>query len=343
MTRNLLHSKASNLRHLLRNFAGGLKFRLLRVACLILNPKIALTYDASVKPDGVGAQVQRILAIRSLAHHLGFYYVHTGISSVAIHPFDSFNSMESMYEFVDELNHTFLMKEDLAPHFENYEEHNFKSLVFGDLLRLILNSAFGHKYVLIRCVEPYGIFEFDPSKYQNIRAFLPNFDCLESQSGTIAMHYRQGVGGKAIYPGQRLPRELDLSYFMKRLRSILEREPGKDFTLVVLTDAPKDPTVFAPPKVQKNLWDNSPNFSQGVIQILPLDFTPLDELNIKYSIISGGSPLEAIRIMSGVDHLLMGRSSLSFVAGVLNEKGEVFSAPDFWHNPLNSWVSGRLD
>ena len=55
------------------------------------------------------------------------------------------------------------------------------------------------------------------------------------------------------------------------------------------------------------------------------------------SIHIGGNPLTAIKFMSESDYLIMGRSSLSYVAAILNKEGVIYYPPKFWHPPMSHW------
>jgi hypothetical protein len=43
--------------------------------------------------------------------------------------------------------------------------------------------------------------------------------------------------------------------------------------------------------------------------------------------------------MSKAELLILGRSSLSYVAGILSSGKTVVAAPEFWHPPLSNWKS----
>lgn len=338
MTRNLLHSKASNLRHLLRNFAGGLKFRLLRVACLILNPKIALTYDASVKPDGVGAQLQRILAIRSLAKNLNISYLHTPISSVAIHPLDPYQTQEEMKEFLDRLNSKFYMASDqLIEKSENFKMER-PALTFPLLAGAIIRSFVKRKMIFISCAEPYSVSEFDLKKFDGISEFLPNFAGAENENFKIAIHIRWGVGGMAIQKGEKISRQITLDYYVKLLESILLGVKGDSISVTIFTDAPSKDVEFRIPSGQKDLWENSTSVNGDTMSVIGLDVeNHFSRLGIEPQIVRGGDPLWAITEMANSDVLIMSRSSFSYVAGILNEGQGVYYPSSFWHKPLKNW------
>jgi hypothetical protein len=192
---------------------------------------------------------------------------------------------------------------------------------------------------LLKICEPYRITETFQDFYDLVPNSLKNWAIPQMPEDvmTIAMHFRQGVGGKAIYPGQKISRELDLDYFIQMVKSIQRESPSSNLRILVLTDAPSVATSYSPPSTQITLWEGTPGYENGVMKIEPFDFSSLNILDCEISIFSGGDPIEAIRIMCRADILLMGRSSLSFVAGVLNQNGRVYIAPDFWHNSLSRW------
>jgi hypothetical protein len=66
-----------SFRQLMREFARRLKMPWIRFLITItsklfalLSPNIFITYDHSAKPDGVGAQIQRVLGIYSLGNSI---------------------------------------------------------------------------------------------------------------------------------------------------------------------------------------------------------------------------------------------------------------------------------
>jgi hypothetical protein len=51
-----------------------------------------------------------------------------------------------------------------------------------------------------------------------------------------------------------------------------------------------------------------------------------------------GDPIETLRRMATADALILSRSSYSYVAAILSEKGIVVYHP-FWHSPLKEWLT----
>jgi hypothetical protein len=156
----------------------------------------------------------------------------------------------------------------------------------------------------------------------------------------VAIHYRQGVGNFAIYPGQSISREIDLQYFKNILQQYFAEKSELKQVVHIFTDSPNSIIYYNPPQDQLYLWEGSPGFKDGTLEIKPLIFTAellgVDEVVVH----SGGDPLEAIEKMAQATLLVTGRSSLSYVAGLMNASGSVYAAPAFWHPKLPQWREG---
>jgi hypothetical protein len=153
------------------------------------------------------------------------------------------------------------------------------------------------------------------------------------------IHYRQGVGGFVTYPGQNTSRETSLVKFEEAILSILDKAGQNSIkSIVVLTDAPKDVTFYRPPTDQQILWEGTPGYVNGMMTIQPLNFASLSEkFDLPIEIYRGGNPLDAVSIMAESDFLLMSKSSLSYLGGLFNRAGKVYSVKNFWHRPLPRW------
>jgi hypothetical protein len=162
-----------------------------------------------------------------------------------------------------------------------------------------------------------------------------NLEGLEIIHTDISIHYRQGVGGKAIYPGQKIPRELDADYFI----AILRRLATKDRSITIFTDAPESDFEFVPTKEQLHLWVDTPGFHKGVVSVKGLNLEKyFSSAGYDVNVVSGGSLLEALISMAKSETLIMSRSSLSYVAALLNKSSQIYYPSEFWHPPLARWI-----
>jgi hypothetical protein len=315
-------------------------FEITKILCLVFKPQISLAYDNEGKTDGIGAQIQRILAIRSLSHNLHLEYFHSGIKSVAVHPLDPFQTPEALHSFLLRLNDVFLIKH--SPHLDEIPDQivKVKVLTFPILLKYISVSLIKRKSIRIVAVEPYSISEFDKNKFKDITDFLPNYPRRPRGKKRVSIHYRRGVGGFAVQNGESISREIEATYFRELLKEIVRPLDKSNIEIVVFTDSPAIDLAYVPPKDQHQLWENSPRFDSGVMSVkgLNLEEQFLD-LGFPVSIIYGGDPLDVLIEMSFSDHLVMSRSSFSYVASLLNKTGRIYFPKTFWHGALPNWIA----
>ena len=299
--------------------------------------KLTFTYDALRAEDGTGAQIQRLIAVKALSIILGCRYQHTPIEKVAIHPLDPFQDSSSMQKFVTRVNSQFRFHED--PQEEYLDVFEIPDLKISHLWKLYTQTK-KDSLTLIRMLNPYLLVDLFPGSYKRALKQRISDETLASvkDKKTIAIHYRQGVGGFVIYPGMKLPRQIPFDLYLSRLRRITGGEP-QSFSVKLFTDAPKVTTTFKPPKDQVHLWVGTPGFNGDTMTIK--DFDPAVSLRTEVSSLEtyvGGDPLEAIMEISKADYILMSRSSLSYVAALLApESSIVFYPKHFWHPRLRGW------
>ena len=341
MSRELITSLKRSLRPLrkkIRRFQGALLFKLLKLCCIFLKPKVVLTYLNTGKADGIGAQLQRILAIRSLSNSLQLGFLHTEIDSLAIHPLDPYQNIDEMKVFLLKLNREFWMPSTEECLVENHRARQIQTLTFSFLFLCILKAKFSRKQTLVRLVEPYPISEYDPDLYQGIRRFLPNFVLPLNTPPLIAVHYRRGVGGFAVQRGEGISREIAGKYFAELVKEIIETHQISDFKVQIFTDSPTEDVVFTPPNGQSHLWTNSTSFSEGEMHVLGMDVEDFfKDISVGVEVFYGGDPLEIIKRLAVADHLILSRSSFGYVAAILNNQGKVYFPSQFWHTPMKGW------
>jgi hypothetical protein len=304
------------------------------------NSSIYVTFDSSLAVDGTGAQLQRMISVYALANYFGFHYIHSGIKQVSVHPFDPFQTEELYKEYLDEMNDFVQFNEVNQPQQDSIDFTRCH-VFFWRFMVLLVRNRFQNRPLYLALLEPYPITEFRTQILDSIRGqiSLTSRDVPHFAHPTVAIHYRQGVGGFALYPGQNIPRETSLTQFEQALLSVTnDVGPNLIKSIIVLTDAPTDVTVYQPPVQQQNLWEGTPGYSNGVITIQPIDFGKLSEkFDMPIHVIRGGNPLDAIYLMANSDFLLMSKSSLSYLGGIFNKTGQVYFPKNFWHRPLPKW------
>jgi len=325
-------------------------FRLLRryitfTAILLITPifrkissRIYISYDGELIQDGVGAQVQRIMAISGLAGFFGANYQHRGIVDITTHPMDPFQSPAQRVQFVKRLNSLISPKARSVVVPNSSELARVPVLNLNRFIYLVLKSFLLKRSIHILTTECYEIVDAFPSIYMYHRLYL-SIDFRSgaiSNHGEVCVHYRRGVGGMAIYHNQSSPRELSLQYYLDVLRRIKVEEQVN--CLKVLTDSPLVDTVYRVGSDQLSLWQNTPGYANESLHIkgmdIPEDFRLLE---LEVEVIVGGDPIESLAILQNATILVMSKSSFSYVAALLNEGGQIYFPADFWHPKLKGW------
>ena len=344
IVKKLISERLRTLLLSIRHHVIGTFMRMLLPVLKRNSQGIVIKNDSERQSDGTGAQIQRQFANFALSHLIGAGYLYNPVQRVAVHPLDPFQTPEDYEAFLTRLNHRFAFSSNVPQGDFHASILKLNTPSFYSLLRAIIKLRVKQQNAILLINEPYRIIEYFPDSYQVVPKALGSTP--KSQQSVahkeIAVHYRQGVGGMAIYPGQSIPREINLDYFVEIIKRIQSENIGVRFSLTIYTDAPSSPLTYVPPTDQKLLWDGSPNFDGSNMHVKSFDFSGVKEMvGIEPTVLSGGDPIDAIIGMSQADFLIMARSSLSFVAGVMNDKGKVYYPPKFWHKPMSRWLSGE--
>ncbi len=305
--------------------------RLTSCVIRIFQPRLVLTYDSSNPKDGTGAQLQRILSIYCLATYLRLDYLHTDVSDVSTHPLDPFQNDELRRAYVERVNSIFKIETTTL---EFSKEIYLKQLKLFLLLKYAFASFAGRQKILLRINEPYGVVDFLPQCLTHVPPFpLRNI----ARSSEIVIHHRRGVGNFAIYHGQKLSRESSQLYFNKCLDEIWALNQQR-MKVSVLTDGSPIDLIYPVPVSQRSNWVGTPGFDGENIVVKGEDLSlQFKDERFDFEFVYGGDPLEAIASMSLSRYLIISRSSLSYLGGILNKNGVVFTQSSFWHSPLPNW------
>jgi len=300
-----------------------------------------VSFDSANAVDGTGAQLQRLVSVVALSEYFGFRYISSNIKSISVHPLDPFQR-ESDYraQLVRTNNFLVIPNSDLGT--PDMTTVNIPRLTIRILLLQAFFQVLNHKPRRLDILEVYPVTEFCPNVYEGLKCEISeSVDWVETQSGGhLVLHYRQGVGGNVVYPGQKIPRQIELSRIVHQVQLLIEQETLPLLTqITVLTDAPSSISYFSPPQDQQSLWEGTPGFANGIMTIQPMDFSELASVaGVPVEVVRGGNPLDAIKMMAMADVLIMSKSSLSFMGALLNKGGTIFFPKSFWHKPLKTWV-----
>jgi hypothetical protein len=303
---------------------------------------VVLSNDTTSKIDGTGAQIQRLICLHALSTELGLDFVQNPFVDVSVHPLDPFQDRLAKDAFVEQMNDLFELpsRSNVGP----MRIIDLKTLNAWSLLRITITALRDNEPIQLNVVEPYPITDAYPDiafrashifpKWENFANFLVQ----EFQRPFVSIHYRQGVGGAVLYPGQKISRELPPTYFYKKLKELITEYESSP-SVYLFTDAPVSNITYKPDVQQHYQWDGTPGFMDGVMEIKGNDLSRFfQERNVEVKVHIGGNPLEAIAIMSKSNYLITSRSSLSYVAGLLNASGTIVASDGFWHPSPRSWI-----
>jgi hypothetical protein len=313
-----------------------------RILLLFARPDFILSNNTILKIDGVGAQIQRLLGVYSLSKKLRIEFTQNPFLDISVHPLDPYQTQDQKMEFIQQLNHLFKLNHSSGC--DGAKVIEIGALTPWKLLSIVIVNFLWKGTLQLNVVEPYPITDSYPDLLTRMQDNFPNW--MEFAEGLvsefshpiISIHYRQGVGGGAIYPGQKVSRELPPSYFLMKLKFAFGLKEFKS-SINLFTDAPVQDLTYSPGVDQNHHWEGTPGFSNGVMKVKGNDlYSYFAKNNLHVEVYLGGNPLEAIAIMSKSDFLITSRSSLSYVAGLLNSYGTIIAAEGFWHPSPRTWI-----
>ena len=305
----------------------------------LIRPRIALTYDALSKQDGLGAQLQRILAIHSLSIDLKLSYIHTGLADVAVHPLDPYQSVNEVQIFLKKVNLVFDIESTQEKSFDSAKTFQIPSLSILSLFSSLANSLIFRRSIILKIVEPYKCSDLYPVMYVHVSQHLQSLELKPIDLSVIGVHYRHGFGNFDIQKGEKFPREVEIASIVKKCNEIIAA--NKEVTSVhIFTDATPTDSIFSPPEYQRELWLTNNNFDGETLVANGIDVNSgFSGLNVPFVVTSGGDPFESLLSMAHLDYLVLSRSSFGYVSALLAHRREVWLPKTFWHPPLPSWFT----
>lgn len=324
-----------HLKALLKNRLRTPILPLLRLLVSIRRPNLAFCYDAEVVNDGTGAQIQRVMAIYSLARYLNISYIHKSIKEVSIHPLDPHQTPELYLQYIGRLNSIVELPSSVI----GEKSHQFVSepnLTFIKLIKIIMNSKNSDLTVLFLS-DVYSLVDTKVGIYcfaiDEIRTNIDKeYINSEVSNHEISLHYRSVPGGFTIYPGENRTRQLDTSRVAKVLKRVTNRQGGSDPRIKLFTDAPERNMRVPVANFQQHIWEETPGYENGFLYIEGINMREVfGSFSQRIEIIVGGDPINALVQMSRSKTLIMSKSSLSYVACLLNRNQDTYSPLEFWH------------
>lgn len=300
--------------------------------------RLRLGYTSKFHQDGLGAQLQRVLAIQGLANFWKLQVLHQKVESISVHPLDQISTSLEIQNLNAEFN--FLISATVELDATNeiiyVDELKVRNLI-NSIIRLQNNKSMS---LLILLTHPYKFVDSMPTLYlnsidQEFKRRLGSF-INEDLTNSIAIHYRAGTGNYALQPNQRISRQIRIENFTAPLIQLLERT--KFEKIVVYTDAPETPIIFYPPSSQRNSWQGLPGFDGESFDINAIDFQDwIRSIPVEVSIKRGGNPIRSLANLSQAQGLVLSNSSFGYCAALLGLCQFVYLPKSFWHPKLPKW------
>lgn len=318
-----------------------------------LRHEVVVIYDSPNVFDGFGAQLHRILSLIHVSNQFNLRMWKPRIDQITLHPLDPIKTVEEMRQYLVSCEQIFFQSALYLtdyPDLISTEKRSAPSLNLTILCKAIFLSFFFRKPYMLTVQEAHSIADLEVHSYwKSIQLYFESFldtHVSSRKNNELIIHYRQGAGNFAVYPGQSISRQMPVNYFMNMTDKVITNT-GLNFARIrVFTDSPKTDLVFFPVREQIHLWEQSPGFDGSKLTHKGLDVEPHFQSigfknNIPITVERNLGPAEMIIEMANAAALITSRSSLSYVAGLFNSSGLVVSAPEFWHTKPRQWISGR--
>lgn len=321
------------------------------LACGDLSHGVFITYDADRQQDGSGAQVQRVIGLAGLAQVLRLPYVHTPVKWVEANPGDPFVAVADRQLYLERLRcllelpgarPTNLIATVRIQHVTRWMATLLRSC--HRVLRLFRLSVLVSAGSASPWIES-NVDAYEPAA-QVIRERLRGEDFREDGAVlNVHVHLRRAVTPPQA-PSGRPNERYTAGSWARDCIAVLHKEAantGHELAIYVHTDGIPHALPWDMPHdvtdETTELWrENGLIDDHGRLRQHSEDFASLFENLGTVEILQGGDPIVAWQRMLAGDVLIMGKSSFSYVAGLLRPVGALTICAPFWHGPRPDWV-----
>jgi hypothetical protein len=301
--------------------------------------KVFLTYDNQAKQDGIGAQLQRILAIYSISKTFRLKYHHSEILQTIEERAHNAKNQDELATLMNSVNANFRLPTQNLP--KKFKEIKLYNPGLKTFLKVLIQSFFSKQTVLIKICLPFSIIEKYPDWYDQAgREVRKTPRYSESRvKNQVTVHIRYGYKPIVGTNQASTPRFLPLEYYPNALKEILRTQNlDFNFPIVVQTDIPEKNGTWKPFQEERLTELQAIGYSSHEDQFdfetieLSHYFNEFSNVTIKYC----DTFIDALEEMSTSKYLLMSRSSFSYIAGILNPHN-VYIPKVHNHAKLRRW------
>lgn len=311
----------------------------------VLRPKLFLTYNNLATIDGVGAQLQRIISVFCISKLARVGYLHSPLSDIDTQIYSQTNDIDRMQQ-VAEWNSLF--RPDLEVFSPSGNEYilEFSSVSLLHIRILQFFSKFTVRRIILKVSNPRNITDDNPECLLLAPQLMDEKLWSESnrkREVVVGVHIRQGVLALAQYKNRLLP----LKHYEKILHEVVSglHTLSVKYKIFVFSESNQLAEIsLLNPEVKKSieLQPNNPNIeinSNGEVKLIhespDIVNTPI---LFKAQWMQDEATLTDFISMVRCDILVISKSSLSFVAGLLSRQSIIIYTP-FWHEPPSGWLA----
>jgi hypothetical protein len=321
-------------------FISGAKFLLSR------NPKNSIFFEnLSSQKDGYGAQIQRILSVKSLANLVHQPFIFNPLSEVEDQITQETLSGEAKNEEISQFNSW------LRPLLDSQEQDSssFYRVVqidspfefFYQSLRFYLLSRIDSSRIKFRLENAYFLTQINPDSYLTHTTPRKHVEDNLGRPKEIHVHLRFANFSTGTF------RSLNSNFYFETLdRVIFKLDKAKiEYKIFLHSD-------FNVPFDETKTKQITQMTKDHLFQMKLIDYANMPDkkaLDAAHDLlraihdryrnveISGiETALGSLQSMISADFLILSKSSFAFVAGILNQKGEIFS-PEYWIKLPTTW------
>lgn len=319
-------------------------------------PLVCLEY-AHPPNEGTGARLHAIAAIFGLASWLRIGYRHTVIREISWDQTEVMKTERDRTQEIERINSFFILPDLSTGRVSSSEIYvDLPRLSFRALPRLavqLVTRLGPGKTVTFRISNPHPLLRFFPGVYRHASAiWSERFGKLERRGPSgkktlnlrVVSHFRRETLTRLTQSGASNPRFLASSWYSSVMNSLIHvsNQNGAENELKIHTDFKKGLSR----RVPKNLHPGTREYMESVGALSPGGKTyvePEDTVFLEVSerngaeILTGLRPLDVILDFADADIFVGGKSSLSFVGGLLRY-GKPVVFPKFWVSTPSWWL-----
>jgi len=309
---------------------------------------ICFGYENRKYLDGSGAQVQRILSIRALANFLGTGFFNSEVLDIDFNPGDGIDTPHKKKIFLRKLNSfvTFPGACDFSNASVNSIPNNrlinhfFGLKIWTMIVKLTSTVSRSHKHFTI--ANPERWISQNPNILDEIDFHLNELEKGKSEKKFIVSLH---IPRAKISDSRLTDRYQSTNWYKVLLDEILKTlsSAGVDYRIQLHTDAAEYPQSwnFEEGVSSKTLeyWRRGGFLDLTGETVLGHEdfFVTLGKTQRELEIYTGINALEAWKLMAKSNILVTGKSSFSFVGGLMATSALVIT-PNYFNRGLGSWL-----